>query len=74
MLYYAALRPLGERETAARPIRRYRTTPDGAFSRPRGGIIQDSAYGAVWAEVGKTALTPAQHRSPLGRRPYDLRR
>ena len=39
----------------------------------RGGIIQDSAYGAVWAEARKQALTEAQFQSPLGRRPYDLR-
>ena len=43
------------------------------FQASRGGIIQDSAYGAVWAEDRKTALTEAQLRSPLGRRPYDLR-
>jgi hypothetical protein len=35
-------------------------------------MIQDSAYSAVWAEAAKKALTPAQCRSPLGRRPYDL--
>jgi integrase len=28
----------------------------------------------VWAQARKNALTPAQYRSPLGRRPYDLRR
>ncbi|HXL89467.1 MAG TPA: tyrosine-type recombinase/integrase, partial [Streptosporangiaceae bacterium] len=55
-------------------IRRYGTTPDGrVFQTSRGGIIQDSAYGAVWAEARKAALTEAQFRSPLGRRPYDLR-
>jgi integrase len=55
-------------------IRRYGTTPDGRiFQTTRGGILQDSAYGAVWAEARKQALTPAQCRSPLGRRPYDLR-
>ena len=43
------------------------------FQTTRDGIIQDSAYGAVWAEARKKALTPAQCRSPLGRRPYDLR-
>jgi integrase len=31
------------------------------------------AYGAVWAEACKEALTEARCRSPLGRRPYDLR-
>jgi integrase len=55
-------------------IRRYGTTPDGrVFQTARGGIIQDSAYSAVWAEARKEALTPAQYRPPLGRRPYDLR-
>ena len=27
----------------------------------------------MWTEARKQALTPAQQRSPLGRRPYDLR-
>ena len=55
-------------------IKRYGTTPDGrVFQTTRGGIIQDSAYSAVWAEARKAALTEAQFRSPLGRRPYDLR-
>ena len=55
-------------------IRRYGTTPDGRiFQTARGGIIQDSAYSAVWATARKQALTEAQYRAPLGRRPYDLR-
>jgi integrase len=55
-------------------IKRHGTTPDGRiFQTARGGILQDSAYSAVWAEARKQALTPAQFRSPLGRRPYDLR-
>ena len=55
-------------------VKRYGTTPDGrVFQTSRGGIIQDSAYGAVWGEARKTALTEAQFQSPLGRRPYDLR-
>jgi integrase len=55
-------------------IKRYGTTPDGRiFQTARGGIIQDSAYSAVWAETRKNALTEAQYRSTLGRRPYDLR-
>jgi hypothetical protein len=33
-------------------IRRYGTTPDGrVFQTSRGGIIQDSAYSAVWADA-----------------------
>jgi integrase len=35
--------------------------------------LQDSAYNEVWDEARREALTPAQYRSPLGRRPYDLR-
>jgi hypothetical protein len=38
-----------------------------------GLILQDSGYNEVWTEARKHALTPAQQRSPLGRRPYDLR-
>ena len=40
---------------------------------PRGGILQDSGYNEVWDLVRQATLTPAQYRSPLGRRPYDLR-
>jgi integrase len=55
-------------------VRRYGTTPDGRiFQTARGGILQDSAYSAVWTQASKEALAPAQWRSPLGRRPYDLR-
>jgi integrase len=55
-------------------IKRYGTTTDGRiFQTARGGILQDSAYGTVWTEARKQTLTPAQCRSPLGRRPYDLR-
>jgi integrase len=55
-------------------IKRYGTTPDGRiFQTTRGGILQDSAYGEVWTEARNQGLTPAQCRSPLGRRPYDLR-
>jgi integrase len=55
-------------------IKRYGTTPDGRiFQAARGGILQDSGYNEVWTEARKQALTPARYRSPLGRRPYDLR-
>ncbi len=41
-------------------IKRYGTNPGGrVFQTARGGIIQDSAYSAVWAEARKTALTKA---------------
>jgi hypothetical protein len=55
-------------------IKRYGTTPDGRiFQTARGGILHDSSYNELWTEARKQALTPAQQRSPLGRRPYDLR-
>ena len=55
-------------------IKRFGTTPDGRiFQTARGGILQDSGYNEVWDQGRQEALTPAQYRSPLGRRPYDLR-
>jgi integrase len=55
-------------------IKRYGTTPDGRiFQTARGGILQDSGYNEVWDHARKAALTPVRYRSPLGRRPYDLR-
>jgi hypothetical protein len=49
-------------------------TLDGrVFQTARGGILQDSGYNEVWDQARREALTPAQYRSPLGRRPYDLR-
>jgi hypothetical protein len=49
------------------------TPVERIFQTARGGILQDSGYNEVWTEARKQALTPAQQRSPLGRRPYDLR-
>jgi integrase len=37
------------------------------------GLIQDSAYSAVWQAVRAGALTPAEQASSLAGRPYDLR-
>jgi integrase len=55
-------------------IKRFGTTLDGRnFQTARGGIPQDSGYNEVWDQARQAALTPAQYRSPLGRRPYDLR-
>ncbi|MFJ4783269.1 tyrosine-type recombinase/integrase [Streptomyces sp. NPDC088794] len=52
----------------------YGTAPDGrVFRTQRGGLIQDTGYGEVWAEARTRALTPAQHASALAKRPYDLR-
>jgi integrase len=55
-------------------LRTYGTAADGRiFRTSRGGLIQDSAYSAVWQAARTAALTPAQYASPLTRRPYDLR-
>jgi integrase len=55
-------------------VKRFGTTLDGrVFQTARGGILQDSGYNEVWDQARREALTSAQYRSPLGRRPYDLR-
>jgi integrase len=55
-------------------IARYRTGPGGRlFRTSRGGLLNDTGYGEVWARARILALTPAQQASPLARRPYDLR-
>ncbi|WP_436992100.1 hypothetical protein [Streptomyces sp. enrichment culture] len=52
----------------------YGTAPDGRlFRTQRGGLIQGTGYGEVWAEARARALTPAQRASSLAKRPYDLR-
>lgn len=52
----------------------YGTATDGRlFRTQRGGLIQDTGYGEVWAEARNRALTPAQRVSLLAKRPYDLR-
>ncbi|XHM92832.1 hypothetical protein AB0761_21830 [Peterkaempfera sp. SMS 1(5)a] len=55
-------------------LERFGTSPDGRlFRTSRGGMVQESGYGVVWAEARRLSLTAAQAASPLGRRPYDLR-
>jgi integrase len=55
-------------------IQRYGTTPDGRiFQTARCGLLQDSGYNEVWTQARNNALTTAQYKSPLARRPYDLR-
>ncbi|MDI2126953.1 tyrosine-type recombinase/integrase [Yinghuangia seranimata] len=55
-------------------VYRYGVAPDGRlFRTARGGIVQESGYGEVWAKARAAALTPQQVASPLGARPYDLR-
>lgn len=50
-----------------------RRGPGGRFVPTAGQPIPNNAYGKAWREARKMALTPAQVRSPLARRPYDLR-
>ncbi|MEU7424406.1 site-specific integrase [Streptomyces sp. NPDC040750] len=55
-------------------IARHGTAPDGRlFRTSRGGVIQDTGYGEVWADTRTFVLTPEEAASPLARRPYDLR-
>ncbi len=43
------------------------------FIGPRGGTIGDSTYLGVWHKARELALTPAEARTPLAKKPYDLR-
>ncbi|MGW8379218.1 site-specific integrase [Streptomyces sp. ODS28] len=52
----------------------YGTAPDGRlFRTSRGGLLQETGYGEVWAKARKNALTSEERATPLARRPYDLR-
>ncbi|WP_416972429.1 tyrosine-type recombinase/integrase [Streptomyces sp. 4F14] len=52
----------------------YGTAPDGrVFQTLRGGLVQDTGYGEVWAEARQRTLSPAEFESVLAKRPYDLR-
>ncbi|OIJ96513.1 site-specific integrase [Streptomyces sp. MUSC 14] len=52
----------------------YGTAPDGrVFQTMRGGLVQDTGYGEVWAEARSRALAPGEFESVLAKRPYDLR-
>jgi integrase len=43
------------------------------FTGVQGGELPSVTYRRVWDRARKTALTPAEYRSPLARRVYDLR-
>jgi integrase len=43
------------------------------FAGVRGGELPTITYRRAWAKARQVALTPAEHASPLARRPYDLR-
>ncbi|MFF0967577.1 tyrosine-type recombinase/integrase [Streptomyces sp. NPDC003703] len=50
------------------------TAPDGRlFRTTRGGVLQETGYGEVWAKARENVLTEAETTSLLARRPYDLR-
>jgi hypothetical protein len=50
-------------------IERYGVAPDGRlFRTSRGGLVQESGYGEVWARAREQALTPQQYGSPLAAR------
>ncbi|MFI8425099.1 tyrosine-type recombinase/integrase [Streptomyces sp. NPDC085479] len=43
------------------------------FRTARGGMVQESGYGEVWANARQEALSPSEQESKLAKRPYDLR-
>ncbi len=48
--------------------------PDGRlFRTARGGMVQESGYGEVWAGAREDVLSPAERETRLAKRPYDLR-
>jgi integrase len=55
-------------------IDRFGVAHDGRlFRSEQGNVVASSTYFRVWAEARALALAPAQVRSPLAGRPYDLR-
>ena len=55
-------------------LKEYGTGPGGrVFSLPRGGIVTDRAYLAVFHKARAAAFTEAEAASLVARRPYDLR-
>ncbi len=55
-------------------IKRFGTGPGGRiFIGPRGGILTDRAYLAVFHKARAIAFTEQEEASLLARRPYDLR-
>ncbi|MBE1485228.1 site-specific integrase [Plantactinospora soyae] len=44
-----------------------------ATSPTAGQPIPNNTYGKAWRDARAMVLTPVQQRSPLARRPYDLR-
>ncbi|MEO3756012.1 site-specific integrase [Streptomyces sp. B6B3] len=52
----------------------YGYAPDGRLFRTiRGGLVQESGYGEVWARARAKVLPPELLHTSLAKRPYDLR-
>ncbi|MFD5428133.1 tyrosine-type recombinase/integrase [Streptomyces sp. NPDC127084] len=52
----------------------YGTENDGRlFRTTRGGMVQESGYGEVWARAREDVLSSAEQETKLAKRPYDLR-
>ncbi|OXM61394.1 tyrosine-type recombinase/integrase [Amycolatopsis vastitatis] len=57
-----------------RHLEQYGVVDDGRLFRSMdGGDVAESTLARVWDKARKAALTPEEYRSPLARRPYDLR-
>jgi hypothetical protein len=55
-------------------LKRYATGIGGRIFRTTRGVLQDSAYSAVWAAPATPPPSfPVQHASPLAGSSYDLR-
>ncbi len=55
-------------------IAEHSTAPDGRLFRAESGdLVSDSVVSRTWDKARHAALTPAEAKSPLAERPYDLR-
>lgn len=55
-------------------IANHGAAPDGRLFRAENGdFVSDTVYSRIWDKARESALTPAQVKSPLAQRPYDLR-
>jgi integrase len=75
-----AVRPVPAPPPLVRALRwhiaAYGHAPDGRLFVTQGygnGAVSKETYARVWRAARPAALTPAHQRSPLARRPYDLR-
>lgn len=55
-------------------IAEHGTAPDGRLFRAESGdFVSDTVCSRIWEKARQAALTPAETKSPLAERPYDLR-